>query len=302
MTTYAPATISTAAAYLVGNGFGNSGIVGNAAHIAAAKSYHLGKSQLDPTAYSIATARDKAGLTEAASALDIGRGSRPLTDLQSFSVWLVAECRRNAPGTSDIREVIYSADGVTVLRWDRERGYASAPKPGEADDSHLWHTHVSWYRDSEYREKVTPFREFFEGGIVQTIKGEDWVAQATATGSANGVLRDKPSRASGVIVARLAAGSVVRSIGELANGDGSWRVTEYAGKPAWLLYKTATGTSPDWLPLVQGGDPATDAALSAYIDRKPTGCSPADLLAARRAEWDRVTAGTTTAATFPARP
>ena len=139
---------------------GNLGIVGDARHL---RGYHLGRDRIFSATgagwadYSVRTARDKAGLTNHASAMDIGNFPR----LRSLSVWLVAQARANKPGTSDIREIIYSPDGRTVLRWDRERGFASAPRTGEADDSHKWHTHISWFRDSLGRDKVTPFRAFF---------------------------------------------------------------------------------------------------------------------------------------------
>lgn len=154
--TYAPASILSVRAFLIPItrlSPVSLGIVGDTAHAAKGTSYHLGADKLSLSAYSRRTARDRAGLTNAASALDIGR----FPDLRTFSVRLVARCRANAPGTSDIREVIYSPDGRTVLRWDRERGRASMPRAGEADNSHLFHTHVSWYRDSERRSKVGVF-------------------------------------------------------------------------------------------------------------------------------------------------
>lgn len=160
--TYAPASLRTLASYWKEQGGVNLGIVGDAGHAAKGYSYHLGRDQLAVSAYSRQTARDKAGLSEAASAIDIGRLDGTLVRLRTFSLWLVGEGRRNAHGTVDIREIIYSPDGKVVLRWDRERGYASAPRPGEADNSHLTHTHISYYRDSEARDKVEVFRGFFE--------------------------------------------------------------------------------------------------------------------------------------------
>ncbi len=141
------------------------------------RGYHLGKDQIFGSQgsctgqrwddYSVKTARDKAGLSDARAAMDIqfgrntlGRGAARL--LREFSTWLVAQCQANAPGTADIREVIYSPDGTTVLRYDRERGVKSAPKPGEADKSHTWHTHVSFYRDSEARAKTSTFAGYFK--------------------------------------------------------------------------------------------------------------------------------------------
>lgn len=131
------------------------GIVGDTAHVGGGTSYHLGEDDLSSTAYSIRTVRDKAGLSDAASAVDIGE-FRVTTALgtfthRSFAVWLVKQCQANAADTRDVREVIYSPDGKVVLRYDRERGYASKPEAGEADDSHLYHDHVSMYRDAEFR-------------------------------------------------------------------------------------------------------------------------------------------------------
>lgn len=138
------------------------GIVGNIAHRSG---YHLGRDRIYASGgfgdndYSVKTTRDRNGLTDFASAMDIGNFPR----LRSFSKWLVAEAQKSADGTRDMREIIYSPDGEIVLRWDRERGFSSAPRPGEADSSHLTHTHVSWYRDSRGRDQRPIFRRFFEG-------------------------------------------------------------------------------------------------------------------------------------------
>jgi hypothetical protein len=114
--------------------------------------------------YSARTARDKAGLANPAtanfaSALDI---DNDLDELREMSDWLVAECRRPNPhpDTLDMREIIYSPDGVNVWTWDREKGQMSAPeKRGEL--SHREHTHVGWYRDAGLRDKAGIFRRFF---------------------------------------------------------------------------------------------------------------------------------------------
>jgi hypothetical protein len=164
---YAPLTLTALRTYLAGQtglSLVSLGIVGNKAHT---RGYHLGRDRIydgsggpgtGDADYSVKTARDKAGLTDAASAMDIGNFKR----LREMSKWLVAEAQRNAPGTRDLREIIYTPDGRVVLRWDRERGYASKPQPGEADDSHLTHTHISWYRDAQSRDKTDLFRRFFQ--------------------------------------------------------------------------------------------------------------------------------------------
>ncbi|MEV1157741.1 hypothetical protein AB0J27_20315 [Micromonospora chokoriensis] len=115
------------------------GIVGDSAHRGG---YHCGRDRLVSNDYSNRVARDKAGLSDYASALDIGTFAYGRHNLRTFSVWLVAECAKGTADTRDIREVIYSPDGKTVKRWDRER------RSSTGDDSHLWHTHISFYRDA----------------------------------------------------------------------------------------------------------------------------------------------------------
>jgi len=194
---YAPATLNDLRTYWQSQNGTYLGIVGDTRHT---KGYHLGRDRIyDGTGpglgdadYSVKTARDKRGLTDGAAAFDFGKLDGSFTKLQAFSVWLVEErCRRNAPGTSDIREVIYSPDGDTVLRWDRQRGYASAPRPGEADNSHRWHTHISYYRDSEQRDKVSLIRGYFEqeGDDVPTLTEYLPGYTATLKGTSN-VRRD----------------------------------------------------------------------------------------------------------------
>lgn len=156
-----PPTLQALAAYWVARGGVNLGVVGDDSHVGGGTSYHLGRSQLSANAYSIRTTRDRLGLSEAASAIDLGKLDGTLTGLRVFSVWLVAYARQNGEGTNDIREIIYSPDGTLVLRWDRERGFASPPQGGEADASHRTHTHISFYRDAEARDHTTAFRPYF---------------------------------------------------------------------------------------------------------------------------------------------
>jgi hypothetical protein len=163
--TFAPQTLIAVASLWESHGGVNLGIVGDTEHAAKGYSYHLGSDQLSPDAYSIRTTRDRNGLSHAASAIDLGRVNGSLTGLRAFSRWLVAQAQADMPGTSDIREIIYSPDGQTVLRWDRERGASSTPRAGEADSSHLTHTHISWYRDSEFRDRTTAITPYWEADV-----------------------------------------------------------------------------------------------------------------------------------------
>lgn len=177
---YAPKSIVDAAKVWVANGGVNLGIVGDTAHT---KGYHLGKDRIydgsgpgiGDSDYSVKLARDKAGLTNASSALDLGRLNGSLKGLQSYSNWLVAQCRKGAPGTKDVREVIFSPDGKVVKRWDNHAKvlYNGGTGTGQGDDSHLTHTHISFYRDSESRDKTVLFAPYFDtstGDDMPTIK------------------------------------------------------------------------------------------------------------------------------------
>jgi hypothetical protein len=285
--TFAPPTLVTLGAYLVANGAVNLGIVGDTAHQATGTSYHLGQSQLKVGAYSTTSPRDREpALTEAASAIDIGKVGGTLAGLQKLSNWLARECASRAIDTLDIREVIWSPDGVKVVRWDRE-----GIPPVTGSDSHLTHTHVSWFRDSETRDKTALFRRYWEAEVITAIKGEDWKPTKNATtGISNGVLRTAPDRSLSV-VERVPLGTIVRSVLELDTVPGNtvaeWRATRWSdGRTLFMLRS-------DWTPVP---DPVVDADLSEYIARVP----PLNADVIRQAEYARVTAGSTI--TFPGPP
>lgn len=156
------------------------GIVGDDSHANSGTSYHLGEDALRSTSYSIVESpRDRAGLSDAASALDVGwfkitvKGKTHT--LRDLSAWMVGQCRANEADTRDIREIIYSPDGETVKRWDK-LGIRSS-----GDDSHLTHTHVSWFRDSENRDKTALFRRWFQHiGAIDTPEDDMTEAELIA--------------------------------------------------------------------------------------------------------------------------
>lgn len=111
--------------------------------------------------------RDRPG-TDSASALDIGG------DFGGFRLvtrGLVAACERGDPRTRDIREVIYTPDGATVKRWDRLRVRSGG------DDSHLGHTHISFFRDSEGRRDQS---DNFLGLLRALFEGDDMTPEEHA--------------------------------------------------------------------------------------------------------------------------
>ncbi|WKU08018.1 hypothetical protein [Micromonospora sp. HUAS LYJ1] len=145
------------------------GIVGDPAHRGG---YHCGSDRVVNNDYSVVeSSRDRTGLTLYAAGLDVGtfsiRVGGVTHNLRTFSTWCVGQCRANAPDTRDIREIIYSPDGKVVRRWDR------LGKRSSGDDSHLWHTHFSFFRDAirAGRDQTPLFRRYLtEIGL---LKGPD---------------------------------------------------------------------------------------------------------------------------------
>ncbi|MEU4594379.1 hypothetical protein [Micromonospora aurantiaca (nom. illeg.)] len=182
------------------------GIVGDADHRGG---YHCGSNRVVTNDYSVVeSSRDRAGLTLFASALDVGnfsvRSGGKTHNLRTFSAWLVAQCAANAADARDIREVIYSPDGRTVRRWDRLGRRTSG------DSSHLFHTHISFFRDATRAGRdLTPlFRRYLVH--IGLIKPPAPTAPATPPAKENDVqLTDKvpgtdnPNRTVGDILADL---------------------------------------------------------------------------------------------------
>lgn len=281
---FAPASIKALAAFWVRQGGVNSGIVGDGRHL---KGYHLGEDRiydgsgpgLGGADYSVQTARDKAGLSEAASAIDLGKLNGSLPQLYKFSAWLVARCRANRPGTADVREVIYSPDGKTVLRWDRQRGYSSAPRTGEADSSHLWHTHISFYRDSENRDKVGIFAPYFAPAIPDTAT-EDSAMPVISSYIPGQVAVVKAADGANVRAEPKLAGTLLRTVkagtseswtvtgwvkGEVSGGSDQW-LARWAGSRWEYTHKVnvaGVAPVPDTSPFTKA---QLDAAVKAAVD------------------------------------
>jgi hypothetical protein len=146
-------------------GFGSAadvGIVGDGAHQRTG-GYHEGKDVITsigryhgPPAshvgspvedYSARNARDRRGLTDSASGVDVGddwpNGGRKAW--LRFNNAFVTALHAGDPALAAIRAVNYSPDGTAKKRTDREHGWAVEP----STDTVNIHTHIEWYRDTE---------------------------------------------------------------------------------------------------------------------------------------------------------
>lgn len=297
--TFAPPTLKQLMAYWVAQGGVNLGIVGDTAHQDKGTSYHLGKDDLIDGAYSTRTARDKAGLSYAASALDLGRLDGELTKLWEFSRWFAQQCFDRAPGYRDVREVIF----WSTVR-DRVIGWSDLA-PGQfindyGDPSHKTHTHISFYRDSEFRAKTQLFTPYFASPPVEP--GDPMPAfKAFAnpkllTIPRGGWIYVKPDLSADPLNVQLDPGRDLPVAGVLADGTLIVGYRDTTPTEAQVPTYYARGAVKDY-----PASPSTDCAaqvkaatdpLNATVEQLQAEAAAAQLTGAR-AEWDRQAAGAT---------
>lgn len=139
------------------------GVVGDTSHRSSG-GYHVGNDTLsnigkkDSDYSKRESGRDRPG-TNAASAIDLGSA---FPRWMEFNNAFLSSLKSGDGRLADVREFIYTLDGKNVRRWDR-LGIRST-----GDSSHLSHSHISMFRNSEGRRAREDnlmgwFEEFFEG-------------------------------------------------------------------------------------------------------------------------------------------
>lgn len=140
---YAPAAIlalfAAADAAAPGLGLANGGVLGDSAHTYG---YHRARAVLPPDDYSVLLPRDRAGDPWAAAALDLTPATVSAQILLSTRLAAATEAR-DPRLVSCVREWFGSVNGRSVTGRDVATGRVVA-----SDDSHLWHVHLSFYRDT----------------------------------------------------------------------------------------------------------------------------------------------------------
>jgi len=220
---FAPSSLTELGRYWIQHGGAMLGIVGDAAHTTG---YHLGKDRIyDGTGpglgdddYSVRLTRDSKGLTNAASAIDLGKLDGTYARLYDFSRWLVTQCQNSAPGTQDIREIIYSPDGQRVQRYSGVDGKIHTGE-GNGDASHRSHTHISYFRDSQDRAKVPVFAAYWEDDDMGLEGGP------VSAGQGIGTVTIKADRG----LVNLRTGKVVQPLDRERQSFGRWRLAEPYG-------------------------------------------------------------------------
>lgn len=223
--TYSPKTLTDLGRYWTGQGGVNLGVVGDVNHLTG---YHLGRDRIYSSTgqgdddYSVRHPRDKAGLSGAASAIDLGKLEGSYHKLYAFSRWLVSQGQSGAPGTGDIREIIYSPDGQQVQRWSGIDNKIHTG-PGNGDSSHRTHTHISYFRDSEQRDKVTTFAAYWNGEDDMGLEGGP-----VSPGEGIGTVRIKAGRG----LVNLRTGKATVPANAERSSFGRWRLAEPLGEGA----------------------------------------------------------------------
>lgn len=166
MTEYAPAAIRAVFDQLVAAAPRMSlelaGILGDKAHTYG---YHRARAVLPRTDYSVELPVDQAGDEWAASALDI-KPAHPGGMVALTRRLAVAARRRDPRITSVVREFFGTTDGVTV--YGEDLYYRQSSK---ADRSHLWHLHISFYRQFANRSDVlAPVAEVLATPLVDVAR------------------------------------------------------------------------------------------------------------------------------------
>lgn len=130
------------------------GILGDPNHT---KGYHRARAVLPADDYSVTLPRDRGGRPWAASALDI-------TPVNSDHVRILtgrlrAAVDRADPRLGPLREFYGTLNGRDVYGWD-----LATSEPAISDSSHLWHLHLSFYRDSaSQRSRLVPLARVLAG-------------------------------------------------------------------------------------------------------------------------------------------
>jgi hypothetical protein len=120
-----------------------SGVAGDANH---SFGYHVDPLELPGSDYSLQTARDRAGAAaypHDASAWDLSFGPG---DMKTVTNRLLTAAKKSDPRMKAVREFCGTLDGRNTYPWDLHGNQSEGINSW--DDSHLWHVHISFYRDA----------------------------------------------------------------------------------------------------------------------------------------------------------
>jgi hypothetical protein len=115
------------------------GIVGDTAH---SFGYHLARRDLPASDYSTQLRADRLGAADCAAALDV---TLPADLMKTCTKRLVVAAKARDPRLRALREFCGTLDGSHTYPWDLSTN--SSEGVDTWDGSHLWHIHLSFYRE-----------------------------------------------------------------------------------------------------------------------------------------------------------
>ncbi|WP_375502387.1 peptidoglycan-binding protein [uncultured Jatrophihabitans sp.] len=124
-----------------------SGVSGDARH---SFGYHVDPDELPAADYSVVTKRDRQGARvnpRSASAWDLSFHQRDMTLVTNR---LLQAAKSRDPRMVGVREFCGTRNGRDTYPWDLHTN--SCEGINSWDDSHLWHVHISFYRDATAKQ------------------------------------------------------------------------------------------------------------------------------------------------------
>lgn len=142
-----------------------SGIVGDSNHTFGyhrSRQFCINSGSEGADDYSVVLAQDKLGADDCASALDV---TMPPDLMKEVSGRLLAAGKADDPRVHAMREFFGTLDGVRVIGWDRHNpDDAHDDTTTSSDDSHLFHVHISFYRQfADDADALAPIASVFTG-------------------------------------------------------------------------------------------------------------------------------------------
>jgi hypothetical protein len=145
MTTRAPDSLETFWTYVHGKipSAQLGGIVGDAKHRAEQHTYHISRQDQGNGGYSTESYRNQGGPSDLAAAFDLTLSPELMVTVTRRLH--VAALNRD-PRLANLAEFCGTLDNRNTYPWDMRSNTSEGV--GSWDDSHLWHVHLSFYRDT----------------------------------------------------------------------------------------------------------------------------------------------------------
>lgn len=201
-----------------------SGIVGDVAH---SFGYHLARRDLSSGDYSVTLAKDRLGSSANASALDI---SLPPDLMKIITTRLLNAAKANDPRLAALREFCGTTNGTITHPYDLS-DHQDGPL-GSWDASHLWHIHLSFYREyADNYAALAPIADVLAGIPPQVSIEEEIMSY----------YKDKAAFEAALLhAAQTAVAGVLQSTDRHGHGIPAWFQAYLFGSP---LYNDPVGSA-----------------------------------------------------------